>query len=801
MRVLFFLIFITNAYSQNIFKGVVINENGDIISGANITTDLSKEVIFSDKNGVFYIKTDRENFKITISHVGYSSLSFYIENIYYKEFVLESGILLKDEVKVFSTRAAEKSPFVFTNFSKRDLDIKNESQDIPRIIQSAPSSYYTSDAGNGIGYSGIRIRGSDATRINVTINGVPYNDSESHGVFWVNMPDLVSSSSSIQVQRGVGSSTNGGGAFGGTINIKTGHLSENFYVDVYNSLGSYSTLRNSININSGLINQKFNFNLRLSNISSDGYVDRAYSKLKSYYFSTSYYNKKSTVDFINFSGKEKTYQSWWGTPEARINNDQGGMEKVIWNNGYNEEQSLNLLSSGRTFNYYLYENETDNYNQDHYQLHWNLDLNNKSFLHLTSHYTFGKGYYEQYRYNDNLINYFENAVDQTQDIVRRRWLRNHFYGITFSYFQKREKSEINIGGAINEYVGDHYGKIISTNIPNTLLYNPTYYFSRGEKREANLYIKLNEEISKNIKFFADVQVRGYDHNSDGTDNDKSDVFINSSNLFFNPKIGVTKEVNDKLNYYLSFAIANREPIRSDFIDSKETPEHEKLFDIEFGKNYSYKTGMLNTNFFFMKYKNQLITTGEVNDVGAYIRTNVERSRRVGIELINQLRFGLFSLESNLSISKNVVFDFNEVMYNYGEDFSKYEQIINRYKKTNISFSPNIIANNQLEFKAHKHISLFFNSKFVGRQYLDNTSNQERIINSFLVNDMSIHYSFTNKLLKIFSLVISVNNLFNEMYSSNGYTFGYFIGKNNEVRENYFYPQAGRNYMTTLKIRF
>ena len=802
MRILLFFLLSFSGLSQEPIRIVIKNTDGNFIPGANIFIDSTNEVFYTDTRGNFIIKEKSKKFKISVSHVGYIKKDILInpnENKYY-EIVLEGGILLSDEIKVTSTRVKENSPFAFTNISRKFIEENNTAQDFPFIIQKTPSTYSTSDAGNGVGYTGIRIRGSDATRINVTINGIPYNDSESHGVFWVNMPDLASSSSSIQVQRGVGSSTNGGGAFGGTVSIKTGNLSEKFRVNYSSSAGSFKTFKNSIEINSGLINSKLNFNLRLSKITSDGYIDRASSDLKSYYASASYYLKNTSIDFINFSGKEKIYQSWWGTPESRLLNDIEGMNRVISNNGYTDFQTQNLLDAGRTFNYYTYENETDNYQQDHYQVHLNHNFSKNINLHLAFHYTFGRGYYEQFREGDNLKNYYSNQEDKTTDIVRRRWLKNHFYGITYSFFKKFNNSSLNIGGAINEYDGDHFGEIVSSGSVNVFFTDP-YYFSGSIKKDGNVFAKYNVNISNRTELFTELQIRGYSHKSNGTDNDNSEINVDSKNWFFNPKIGITNKANEKIDLYASLSIANREPIRSDFIDSKTIPQHETLYDLELGKNFNYKRGQLNTNFFWMEYDNQLITTGEINDVGANIRKNVKKSRRYGVELSNVISTQMININSSLTLSKNYVFNFNEYIYDYGNDFIEFNTIINKYKKTDISFSPNIIFNNSISWRFTKTFILTFNSKYVGKQFLDNTSNSQRSIDSFLVNDFELSTSFNKNIFKNLYLKFSLNNIFNEMYSSNGYTFGYYGGLNYEVRENYYYPQAGRNYMFTINIKF
>ena len=796
MRTILLLFITFTSIAQNNFVGRVTDSSGEPIVGANILIEESNLITYTDEKGKFYLNSNSTNIDIQVSHVGYLTKEIEFSNPNQEiNIVLDDGIILKDEIKVISTRAKYNSPFAFTNISKSFIEKNNSGKDIPFLINSTPSTYSTSDAGNGIGYTGVRIRGSDATRINVTINGIPYNDSESHGVFWVNVSDLASSANSIQVQRGVGSSTNGGGAFGGTVSIKTGKASEDFKLKYSSSAGSYKSFKNTLELNSGLIKNKINMNLRLSKINSDGYVDRATSDLKSYYASASYYSDKTSIDLINFSGKERTYQSWWGTPEGRINNDIEEMNNVIANNGYSDEQADNLLNSGRTFNYYTYDNQTDNYQQDHYQMHFNHDISNTANLHLALHYTYGRGYYEEFREDDNLSNYYDFLENKSLDLVRRRWLSNHFYGLTYSFSKKFDKSEINIGGALNEYDADHFGEIIQ---PQLMVSEP-YYFSKSFKKDGNIFIKYNLNITKSAELFTDIQLRGYSHKMKGNDNDKSIIDVDKNNIFFNPKIGLTKSLNDKISLYGSVAIANREPIRSDYIDSKIEPKHESLVNIELGKGFNYNIGSFNTNLYLMEYNNQLITTGEVNDVGAYIRENVKKSRRFGVELTNVLNTKDFYVNSSLSLSRNLVYNFNETLYDYGADFSQYNIIENKYGVTDLAFSPGVLLNNHFEWKANKFLSFILNSKYVGKQYLDNTSNEKRVLKDFLINDFKIQTNLTNNVLNNLFFKIEINNIFNVKYSSNGYTFGYYGGMDYEVRENYFYPQATRNIMFSISI--
>ena len=796
MRTILLLFITFTSIAQNNFVGRVTDSSGDPIVGANILIEESNLITYTDEKGKFYLNSNSTNIEIQVSHVGYLTKEIKFSNPNQEiNIVLDDGIILKDEIKVISTRAKYNSPFAFTNISKSFIEKNNSGKDIPFLINSTPSTYSTSDAGNGIGYTGVRIRGSDATRINVTINGIPYNDSESHGVFWVNVSDLASSANSIQVQRGVGSSTNGGGAFGGTVSIKTGKASEDFKLKYSSSAGSYKSFKNTLELNSGLIKNKINMNLRLSKINSDGYVDRATSDLKSYYASASYYSDKTSIDLINFSGKERTYQSWWGTPEGRINNDIEEMNNVIANNGYSDEQADNLLNSGRTFNYYTYDNQTDNYQQDHYQMHFNHDISNTANLHLALHYTYGRGYYEEFREDDNLSNYYDFLENKSLDLVRRRWLSNHFYGLTYSFSKKFDKSEINIGGALNEYDADHFGEIIQ---PQLMVSEP-YYFSKSFKKDGNIFIKYNLNITESAELFTDMQLRGYSHKMKGNDNDKSIIDVDKNNVFFNPKIGLTKSLNDKVILYGSVAVANREPIRSDYIDSKIEPKHESLVNIELGKGFNYNIGSFNTNLYLMEYNNQLITTGEVNDVGAYIRENVKKSRRFGVEFTNVLNTKDFYVNSSLSLSRNLVYNFNETLYDYGADFSQYNIIENKYGVTDLAFSPGVLLNNHFEWKANKFLSFILNSKYVGKQYLDNTSNEKRVLKDFLINDFKIQTNLTNNVFNNLFFKIEINNIFNVKYSSNGYTFGYYGGMDYEVRENYFYPQATRNIMFSISI--
>lgn len=713
-----------------------------------------------------------------------------------------------DDVIVYATRANENTPTTYSEISKDQIKNVNLGQDLPILLNLSPSLVTTSDAGAGVGYTGLRIRGSDATRINVTINGIPVNDSESHGVFWVNMPDFASSVDNIQIQRGVGTSTNGAAAFGATVNLQTNVPSRDAYAEVNNSFGSFNTRKHTLMYNTGLLNKKWSFESRLSKISSDGYIDRAESDLQSYFLSGGYYGDKTILKALVFGGREVTYQSWWGTPQAVLENDRDGIEEVIGNNGYSPEQAENIRNSGRTFNYYLYENEVDNYKQDHYQLHLSHQLNNALTINVSGHYTYGRGYFEQFRNDDDFSDYgLENVVlgDTTitsTDLIRRRWLDNDFYGTTFSLNYLNDDLDITLGGAWNKYDGDHFGEVIWAQYASNSDIRYRYYDNVGLKTDLNVYLKTNYQLS-NLNLFADLQIRKIDYETTGIDSDLRAISVGDEYIFFNPKVGATYTLNKSSNIYASFAIANREPVRNDFIDAPGgvTPKHETLNNLEvgyrkFGQDFSFQA-----NYYLMDYENQLVLTGELNDVGSSVRQNVPESYRMGVELVGAYKItDQLQWEANLTLSKNKIQNFTEVLYNYGPAWDEFNVEETQFKDTDISFSPNVIGGSRLTFTPIDGLEASLMSKYVGKQYLDNTSNDARSIDAYFVNDFRLSYNFSTSSVKNINISLLVNNILSEEYSSNGYTFGYAAGTY-KVRENYYYPQAGRNFLLALNLRF
>lgn len=713
-----------------------------------------------------------------------------------------------ETVFVRSTRAGENTPVAYTTINKEAIESVNLGQDLPILLNLTPSMVTTSDAGTGVGYTGMRIRGSDASRINVTINGVPLNDSESQGVYWVNMPDLASTVSSIQIQRGVGTSTNGAGAFGATVNLATNNPSTEPLVQINNTYGSFNTRKHNLILNSGLLNNLWAFEGRLSQISSDGYIDRASSNLKSYYLSGAYYGKKTIVKALAFGGQEETYQAWWGTPESRIKNDEAGMNEVADNNWLSTDQRNNLLNAGRTYNYYEYDNEIDHYQQDHYQLHISHQFNTSWSFTSALHYTYGRGYYEQYKAYEDLQDYGIDYISvglvdtiKTSDIIRRRWLDNHFGGLTFSLDYSKNKFNSTLGGGYNIYVGDHFGEVIWAQFSGTANIRDRYYDNTGEKQDFNIYWKSNIQVIEKLSLFVDLQYRTINYSTYGVDSDLKNIDINSNFAFFNPKLGATFQIDDKSSIYGSFAIGNREPVRNDFIDSPISPEHETLQDIELGYKSVADRYMLGVNLYNMNYKNQLVLTGELNDVGNSIRKNVDKSFRRGIELEGSYEIvkGLV-WAANATYSQNIIERFNDVIYDYGQFWDEYNVIETEHENADISFSPNIIVGSLLNYSPIKGLSIGLQSKYVGKQYLDNTSNDNRAIDPYFVNDLNMSYSFKTKLVKEVGIRLLVNNVFNEVYESNGYTFGYG-GGGNTIRENYYYPQAGTNLLVSLNLKF
>ncbi|MET4082360.1 iron complex outermembrane receptor protein [Pedobacter sp. UYP30] len=742
---------------------------------------------------------------IKVSFVGYRNITKVIDVTadIIQNFDLKEQVFLAEDVIVRATRANDKSATTYKNISKKDIEENNFGQDLPFILQNTPSVVVTSDAGAGVGYTGIRIRGSDNSRTNVTVNGIPINDSESQGTFYVNMPDFASSVNNIQIQRGVGTSTNGAGAFGGSLNIQTTNGEVEPYAEVNNTYGSFNTWKNTVKLGTGLINNKFSFDGRLSRISSDGYVDRGASLLKSYFLTGAYQGNKDLLRINIFSGQEKTYQSWNGIPESRYNNDVPGMKAYIDRVPLDGEDAANLLNSGFRYNSFTYNNQTDNYNQSHYQLLYAREISNKFSFNGALHYTKGAGYYEEFLKADSLKNYGLKEVIIGSDtvkatnLVRRRWLDNDFYGLTYAFSYAPKKAlNFTLGGAYNQYTGGHYGQVIWAQYASNGSIDRHYYYNEGNKNDFNTYLKANYSAVEALNFFVDLQYRRINYTIKGTENELNSLDIKDNLNFFNPKIGATYFIDTKQNVYASFSVANKEPNRDDYVDGgmKAFPKSENLNDVEIG--YRYKKEQLNfgVNAYGMFYKNQLVLTGRINDVGSPYRQNVDKSYRIGIELDGSYQINSqFALNANAAISRNKIKNFIEYI---GEDDSS--QIINKYNLTDISYSPNAVLFGELVYKPAKGFALALQSKYVSKQYLDNTQNNARKLDGYWVNNARLGYNFQAFKLKNINLGLLVNNLFDKKYASNGYTYSYLY--NGVVTENFYYPQAGTNFLLNLNIK-
>ena len=724
-----------------------------------------------------------------------------------------------DEFEVTTNRVEENSPVAHENISKEEIEANNHGVDLPILLDQATSIVTTSDAGAGVGYTGIRVRGTDATRVNITINGIPFNDAESHGVFWVNMPDLSSSTSDIQIQRGVGSSTTGASSFGATVNLSTLSTVNSIkpFGEISNSFGSFNTIKNTVRLGSGLIDGKWNFEGRLSNIQSDGFIDRADADLKSYYISGSYLGENTSVQALIFSGHEKTYQAWYGAPLRFLNSN---------------------VDSNQTYNPYDYENEIDNYRQTHYQLH----ITNKSIknlkLNTSFHYTRGMGYFEQYvgtehnavMYNGdyvwgkNLLSYYNlddiiisgDTISQT-NLIRRRWLDNHFYGLVFSADYTADKFNLILGGGANQYLGGHFGEVIWAQYSSNGPIRHRYYDNDAIKNDINIYGKLNYDLNKDFNAYLDLQYRFVSYQFTGLNNDRSPLDQTANLNFFNPKAGMNYSLNSSNNIYGFVGVGNKEPNRDDFTESspESRPQHEQLLDVEFGHRYTSEKLSISTNFYNMQYKNQLILTGELNDVGSAVRVNIPESYRRGVEFTGAAILSeKFTLKFNLTLSENKISTFTEYVDNW-DTWGKDEVV---HENTDIAFSPGIIGGGQLIFtpfeKENGKLQFALLSKYVGNQYIDNTSSDFAKLDAYLVHDLRISYLIKSNLFREVEVSSWIRNLSNQNYISNAWVYrfntafdptSYDMYANPENGNTYnqigAFNQAGINFFVGLKLRF
>ena len=797
------------ALAQHSVTGKVTDNNQNALAGATVKIKNQKTAVLSDANGNYTLgNLANGSYTIIVSYVGYRSAEKMasVSGNTTLNFILQQQNFLADEVIVRATRANEKSATTYKNVSKDEIQQNNFGQDLPFILQNTPGVVASSDAGAGVGYTGIRIRGSDNSRINVTVNGIPINDSESQGTFYVNMPDFASSVDNIQIQRGVGTSTNGAGAFGASLNIQTTSSELEPYAEVNTTYGSFDTWKNTVKVGTGLINNRFSFDGRLSRVSSDGYVDRGSSLLKSFFVSGAYHGNKDLLRLNVFSGAEKTYQSWNGIPESRLNNDLAGMQAYIDRNSLNAEDASNLLTSGRRYNSFLYNNQTDNYWQNHYQLLYARQFSDQFSFNGALHYTKGEGYYEEYRAGNKLSDYglspviIGGSTISKTDLIRRRWLDNDFYGVTYAFNYVPEKNlNFTLGGAYNEYKGAHFGQIIWAQYASNGNIDRRYYDNDGFKTDLNTYGKVNYSPIESLSLFADLQYRRVHYEIAGTENKLNTLSTNENLNFFNPKFGATYFFNALSNLYGSFSVANKEPNRNDYTDAPAgvLPKPERLNDVELGYRFKNKQWNLGLNAYGMFYKNQLVETGKINDTGGSFRQNVDRSYRLGIELDGSYLINKsFAINANAALSRNKIKNFTE----YYDDYDNGGQIVNEYALTNISYSPDAVLFGELVYKPIQGFAVALQSKYVSKQYLDNTQNDERTINGYWVSNVRLGYDFKLAGVKNINLGLLINNIFDKKYESNGYTYGYQAG-GSRVTENFYFPQAGTNFLLNLNVKF
>lgn len=717
------------------------------------------------------------------------ALSLMLVNLYAQEKIQDTiKTQILDEVLVKSIRVDTDSPITHSNVDKEELAKTNLGQDIPVLLNYLPSVVTTSDAGAGIGYTYIRVRGSDASRVNITINGIPYNDSESQGTFWVNMPDFASSIENLQLQRGVGTSTNGSGSFGASLNILSDGVSDNAFSEIGIAGGSFNSQKYNVKFSTGLLNDHFEVSGRLSKITSDGYIDRASSDLKSYFLQGAFINDNTLIKALVFGGKEKTYQAWYGIDAETLENDRTYNPAGI----YTDDDG----------NVKFYDNETDNYSQDHYQLFWNQKINSNWTTNLGLNYTYGRGYYEQYKEDEDFEFYdFEpieigGEVINTTDLIRRRWLDNDYYVVNANVNYKKNELDITAGAFYSHYDGDHFGEVIWAKYASNSEIRDRYYEGNGKKDEFTVFAKATYKINEQWSAYGDLQGRFLTYKTIGLTSDRVPLEVDEKYNFFNPKAGLTYELSDKNQLYASYGRAHREPRRADFENGITKPE--KLDDYELGWRFKAQKNTINTNIYFMNYKDQLVLTGAIDDTGAPLRATSGKSYRLGVEIdATFLICDNFRMLPNLALSSNKNLDF----------VSPIDGELVNLGTTNLSFSPNIVAGNKFEYEPITNLQLGLYTKYVGEQYMGNVDSDVSKLDAYFVNDFNVSYTIDNiPFLREIVVTGLVNNIFNIKYVSNGYYYTYDDTwtdptTTTTIEGTGYYPQATINFLVGATVKF
>ena len=786
--------FVMNA-QYSLSGKITSSDNNEPLPGAHIVINNSNISTVSDNNGVYQINSlEAGKYQLQISYIGMKTetISIDIRENTTKNISLTLSAVFGEEVIISAIRATDESPTTYTIMDQEEIERRNTGKDLPYILRNTPSVVVSSDAGAGVGYTGMRIRGTDLTGINVTLNGVPVNDGESHSVYFVNLPDLASSINDVQIQRGVGTSTLGAASFGASINIVTGESNVDPYAELSSSFGSFNTMKNTIMFGSGLLNDHWNFNGRLSMINSDGYVDRASSKLRSAYFSTGYTSDKNIFKALAILGSEKTYQSWYGIPK----------DSLETNRTYNPSGAM-YDANGNLTGYY--DNQTDNYNQDYYQLHYAHKFNNRLNIASTAFLTLGKGYYESYKNDRDYEDYgikdtiIGNDTITSTNLIQQKWLDNKYYGLNLSLNYTTDRLKLNFGGAWSNYDGDHYGKIIWAQVIPQDQLNNNWYFNNGKKTDINIFAKANYKLTDKLSLYGDIQYRVIDYRIDGIHDDLRDLTQNQTFNFINPKGGIFYSLNEAQNLYFSVGVANREPNRSVYrdADTSQTITPERLIDYELGYSYQANKFKVEANLFYMDYKDQFVMTGKINNVGTAIMTNVPKSFRAGIELVAGANIAkIIDWNINATLSQNKIHDF----VSYVDNWDTWGQEKEEMGTTDISFSPNAIFNSDFSVSPVKNLRLGLNSSYVSRQYIDNTSNKQRSLDPYFVNNINIYYTLHTSLIKQIDFMLSLNNIFNEKYETNAWVYRYY-SSNTEYEMNGYFPQAEFNFSFGINLKF
>ncbi len=797
------------AWGQYELKGIV-SGRGEPLAGANVVIQNTYYGQSTGPHGNFrFTDLPPGKYGVTISFIGYEKTTIQVDLDRNRELEvhLTPSVIYTDEILISGTRAKDKTPMAYTNLSEEKIAERNLGQDIPYLLSLTPSFVVTSDAGTGIGYTNFRIRGTDLNRINVTVNGIPLNDAESHGTWFVDQPDLASSLENVQIQRGVGTSSNGAAAFGASINLQTNTVQKKAYTEYTTAAGSFKTFKNTVAAGTGLINNAFTFDARLSKITSDGFVDRSFSDLKSFFLSAGYFTENTVVKTNIFSGIEETYQAWTGVPSVRLNNNMKGMKQYEEHWLYTPEETEEMIQSdSRTYNYYTYENQIDSYQQDHYQLHFLHRFSDRLNMNAALHYTYGRGYYENYKEDEKHTGYrmpcpvIGADTLQTTDLVTRKWLDNDFYGMVFSLNYTKGKSDLTVGGGWNRYDGRHFGNVIWAEYYGNMQKDHEWYSGTGVKQDGNLYSKYHYQLTPTLNLFADLQFRHIHYEITGIDDDLRDISQTHVFRFFNPKCGLLFKPSPNHEGYLSWARSNREPNRSNYTDAEpgtEPPVYETLNDLETGYTYRSNNLSAGASLYFMDYNNQLILTGEINDVGNPIMTNTKSSYRTGCELAlgikirNNLQWDL-----NVTFSRNKIMDFTEFVDNW--DTGGQEAFY--LGTTDLAFSPQTTTNSNLTWNPVKNLNLNVSSSWVGKQYIDNSASEDRSLDPWFVSHLKVDYTLETRFFEKIKLHLLVNNIFNETYESNAWVYSYLLGGKRYKMDGYF-PQAGTHFMAGIDVTF